>query len=286
MDGAVASNPDGDFDDEFRPANAIDGSGSTNWLDRNEGFLDVDFGQRIVCSGFSFTTGSGEPEDDPKSFQVFGSNDQSDWQLLLDVSNYHAPDARSTESSYFPWGYTGTTSTSTTATSTTTTSTGEEYVLFRYYRFLTIETRAVSSFGVQLSELGCQRHGSDVSMEGAEASNPDGNFDDDHVPAHAIDGDAGSDWLDRNKGDLIIDFGEPCECATFSFTTASDDPFSDPTSFKILGSLDSVSWVVLLEQFSASVPIGRSEETERWPLQVLGAYVTTSTSTRTTSTST
>lgn len=145
---------------------------------------------------------------------------------------------------------------------------GEKY---RYARFTTTKTRDPFSKMVQIGRfafyaktpdmnLQAERAGntkilhdaSYVPVEVRSVANPGGNNPPLEGPDNLLDGDQGTKWLDKNKGPLVFDFGEPRVIDGFNWATAHDVRAHgrDPVRWKLEGANDPEddSWVVLQEQ--------------------------------------
>jgi hypothetical protein len=105
LDGAIVTNPGGNNPDSGDPANAIDESPGTNWLDFNQRPLVIDFGAPTKADKFRFTTASvasgAERQDvelslsrDPVAFCLDGSTDGRKWTTLYEEADYPTPTSR------------------------------------------------------------------------------------------------------------------------------------------------------------------------------------------------
>jgi len=98
--GATASNPGGDNPSNETPAQGIDNNVDTKWLDRKIGSLIIDFKGVRVANMYTFSTANDVPGRDPKTWAVWGSNDNSSWTGLDVQTNYNTTTARKTQ---LPW---------------------------------------------------------------------------------------------------------------------------------------------------------------------------------------
>ena len=109
LTGSVAMNPAGSNPSGEVPGNILDGSMDTKWVDLNYNkkdpnvrtgkstlVMDIGQGNRIAFDGYRWATANDEPDRDPVSWQVYGSNNAKSWTLLDTRTNVSVPDARST----------------------------------------------------------------------------------------------------------------------------------------------------------------------------------------------
>lgn len=96
--GAIATNPRGNNPGGESPADAIDGSVSTKWLDFNKGALVLNFGSIVTIDGYRWATANDAEPRDPIRFTLEGSIDNLNWTLLDDrsSSDFAVPLARNT----------------------------------------------------------------------------------------------------------------------------------------------------------------------------------------------
>ncbi|MDG2125978.1 MAG: lamin tail domain-containing protein, partial [Verrucomicrobiales bacterium] len=96
--GAIATNPRGNNPGGESPADAIDGSVSTKWLDFNKGALVLNFGSTVTIDGYRWATANDADPRDPIRFTLEGSNNNFSWTLLDDRtgSDFAVPLARNT----------------------------------------------------------------------------------------------------------------------------------------------------------------------------------------------
>lgn len=83
-----ASNPLGNNPVGEEPANLIDNNTATKWYDRNESPLIFDFGAATTIDAYNFTTGADAPARDPLRWIMEGSDDQSQWTLVDNVTGF------------------------------------------------------------------------------------------------------------------------------------------------------------------------------------------------------
>ena len=138
---------------------------------------------------------------------------------------------------------------------------------FKYYRFCVDATKR-PAYCTQLSEItlldanGKKIPGSEFKLS-FEAG--DGAFGDGETPDKAVDGDVNTKWLDfrANSGAsassrasvwLQFNFTSPVKLSSYRWCTANDFEERDPAAWRLLGSNDGTTWVVLdkVEGFRAT----------------------------------
>jgi hypothetical protein len=100
----TATNPGGSNPGAETPPKVIDGSTITKWLDFNiksssTGFtstLIIDMGVATIFDGYTWWTANDATERDPKTWQILGSNDNSNYTLLHEVIGFTATTSRRT----------------------------------------------------------------------------------------------------------------------------------------------------------------------------------------------
>lgn len=100
--GKSISNPGGSNPASENPPKLIDGSVTTKWLDFNiksssTGFTStiiVDFGSSVTFNSYRWYTANDAIERDPKSWQLLGSNDNSNYTLLHTVTDFTSTTGR------------------------------------------------------------------------------------------------------------------------------------------------------------------------------------------------
>ncbi len=122
--GATASNTGGSNPPGEGPANAIDNSTSTKWLDFNIQPIIIDFGSARTATQFTFSTANDEESRDPVRWRLQGSNDNSTWTTLHTQStDYATTTTRFQQQSWFNFSVSApTTPTGLTSSSITTSS--------------------------------------------------------------------------------------------------------------------------------------------------------------------
>ena len=138
---------------------------------------------------------------------------------------------------------------------------------FKYYRFCVDATKR-PAYCTQLSEImlldanGKKIPGSEFKLS-FEAG--DGAFGDGETPDKAVDGDVNTKWLDfradsgapassRASVWLQFNFTSPVKLSSYRWCTANDFEERDPAAWRLLGSNDGTTWVVLdkVEGFRAT----------------------------------
>lgn len=107
-EGSVALNPGGNSPDTEEPDKMLDGSTGTKWVDTlfsqnlntqaGMSALVIDMGQegRTIFDGYKWATANDEPERDPISWKVYGSNNARSWTLLDERKGEFVPEERNT----------------------------------------------------------------------------------------------------------------------------------------------------------------------------------------------
>jgi hypothetical protein len=83
-----------------------------------------------------------------------------------------------------------------------------------------------------------------VSMPGAYAMDG-GNHPAREHPHQVMDNNTRTKWLDRKRGDLVVNFGAAVSVRSYDWATANDAPDRDPVKWSIEGSSDGLRWVPL-----------------------------------------
>lgn len=130
---------------------------------------------------------------------------------------------------------------------------------FRYVRWVITGSKSTSTI-IQVAEFVLQSGGSDITMSGATATNPDGDNPAGEEPSDAIDGSTATKWLDFNFGTngqsiLLLDFGAGNEVSFdgYRWATANDATERDPDDWTVEVSNDNTNWVVVDTVTNASV---------------------------------
>ena len=140
-----------------------------------------------------------------------------------------------------------------TATATGTVAPAGSY---RYFRFVPVALRDNGTNSIQISEF--QMLSGGTRLTGATASNPGGNSPGSEGAAQANDNNLGSKWLDFTKfTPLILDFGTFQSANGYRIGTANDSDDRDPVSWRVEGSINGSTWVVLDEQTNFALPTAR-----------------------------
>ncbi|MCX6875879.1 MAG: hypothetical protein NTW21_19020 [Verrucomicrobia bacterium] len=115
---------------------------------------------------------------------------------------------------------------------------------FRYYRFVPTQLRNPGDNSVQLAEFQMLFNG--TRLGGASASNPGGNSPGDQSPLEGNDNNLDTKWLDFTKyTPLVLDFGVSTDANGYRWATADDSDGRDPLSWRVEGSHDGTSWLVM-----------------------------------------
>src|SRR5262249_15787199 len=97
---------------------------------------------------------------------------------------------------------------------------------------------------------------------GATATNPGGSNAANATEGalKAIDNDLTTKWLDANRSatvanPLVVDFQSPQQATSYRWATANDSATTrDPIRWKVEGSLDGTTWVLLDDKTGADYP--------------------------------
>ena len=85
---ASVVNPDGDNPAGQGASNLIDGDTTTKWNDLNEGRLIFDLGSSTEITSYALVTADNSPGLDPVRWILEGSNNQSSWTLIDNVTAF------------------------------------------------------------------------------------------------------------------------------------------------------------------------------------------------------
>ena len=85
---ASVVNPDGDNPAGQGASNLIDGNTTTKWNDLNEGRLIFDLGSSTAITSYALITADNSPGLDPVRWILEGSNNQSSWALIDNVTAF------------------------------------------------------------------------------------------------------------------------------------------------------------------------------------------------------
>ncbi|MES2440866.1 MAG: hypothetical protein V4584_17500 [Verrucomicrobiota bacterium] len=137
-----------------------------------------------------------------------------------------------------------------------------------YFRFTPTRLRDTPGLpnSVQVSEFKLRFRGATVDMAQASVTNPGGNTPATEGAAKLTDGLASTKWLDFNKRAVVFQFPQAVSVDGYSFTTANDSAERDPANWRLEGSDDGTSWVLLDEVINGSVPTARITATAEFPL--------------------
>lgn len=122
---------------------------------------------------------------------------------------------------------------------------------YRWFRFVPVKTRLATADAVALSEFGMLADG--IPISAATASNPGGNNPSGSAAANATDDDFYTFWADTNKQPLVLDFGSPVVANGYRFAIADWNP-RDPVSWRIEGSANGSTWVLLDQKNNFATP--------------------------------
>jgi photosystem II stability/assembly factor-like uncharacterized protein len=103
-EGTTVTNPGGDNPEEEGPANLVDGDADTKWLDHNfnadnsqttgSSTIIIDAGEDVSFEGYEWVTANDDPERDPISWSVSGSDDGENWTLIDEASDQEIDEGR------------------------------------------------------------------------------------------------------------------------------------------------------------------------------------------------
>ena len=110
---------------------------------------------------------------------------------------------------------------------------------------------------VQISEFQFIRNGTVLGSAGVTVTNPGGVNPTGEGPANLLDANLSTKWLDLNKRELLFTFPSPVAVDSYNFATANDAPERDPSNWKLEGSADGSTWVLLDEINSYSATTAR-----------------------------
>jgi hypothetical protein len=69
-------------------------------------------------------------------------------------------------------------------------------------------------------------------------------------PYQGMDGNTRTKWLDKQRGDLVVNFGAPVSVHSYDWATANDAPDRDPVKWSMEGSSDGLRWVPLYSPYA------------------------------------
>jgi len=148
-------------------------------------------------------------------------------------------------------------------------------VPIRFVRFSPVQLRALTADDLfkpvaQLAEFTPYFHNTRTSLETASAYAPDGDFPPLESPAQAIDNDPGTKWLDFQSSAFTVEYADREKMDTFTLTTANDLDSRDPVGWRLEGSMDGTTYVLIHETSDAftEVPTARLTETQHFPIYV------------------
>lgn len=137
-----------------------------------------------------------------------------------------------------------------------------------HFRFTPTRLRDNSaSNSVQLSEFRLRLHGQTLDLAQATVSNPGGNSPAGEGSSKLTDGLTNTKWLDMNKGAVVFQFPQPVTIDAYSFSTANDATERDPANWRLEGSNNGVSWILLDEVVNRSITSTRGANAGEFPLQ-------------------
>jgi hypothetical protein len=127
----------------------------------------------------------------------------------------------------------------------------------RYFRFIPLALRnTAAADSVQIAEFQMLLGG--VRIGGASASNPGGNSPGGESAQQGNDNDLNSKWLDFTKfTPLVLDFGTLVAADGYRWATAGDADERDPVSWRVEGSEDGATWMLLDERLNQNVTTAR-----------------------------
>jgi fibronectin-binding autotransporter adhesin len=139
------------------------------------------------------------------------------------------------------------------------------FVTYQYFRFTPTVLRTNNQALVQLSEL--QLFNGTTQIDpialGAVATNPGGTNPGNEAPPMAIDNNTGTKWLDSARSatvnnPLIINFQSPQQVTAYRWATANDAVGRDPIRWRMEGSTDGTTWVMLDDKTGADYPTSQT----------------------------
>ncbi|MCX6875884.1 MAG: discoidin domain-containing protein [Verrucomicrobia bacterium] len=133
---------------------------------------------------------------------------------------------------------------------------------YRYYRFVTTALRGPDSQAFNLAELELLAGGN--RLTGATVTSPGSNVLGGTL-ANLVDGLLSTNWVDRNKAPIILDFGTYVVADAYRLGTTMLDDW-DPVSWRLEGSWDGTTWAVLDVQTRYATPTARDTYTATFSL--------------------
>lgn len=140
----------------------------------------------------------------------------------------------------------------------------ERGVGFRFFRFEALELRGGDGTPLQMSEIIFYRNGMRLSFVNASATALGGDSPLTEGPTNAIDGVRSTKWHDSLLTAMTVEFPSLTVVDSYSFVTANDAPDRDPLRFRLEGSLDNSTFVLLHdEQSTDAEELPRQTESPR-----------------------
>ncbi|MEO5912818.1 MAG: autotransporter-associated beta strand repeat-containing protein [Luteolibacter sp.] len=99
--GVTVTNTGGNNPVGEGPANLLDSSTATKWLDFNKRTVTFAFPAPVTIDGYNFATANDAQERDPSNWRFEGSADNVQWVLLDLINSYSATTARTTYQTIF-----------------------------------------------------------------------------------------------------------------------------------------------------------------------------------------
>uniref|UniRef100_A0A7S1LK49 F5/8 type C domain-containing protein n=1 Tax=Alexandrium catenella TaxID=2925 RepID=A0A7S1LK49_ALECA len=151
----------------------------------------------------------------------------------------------------------------------------ETGVPIRFIRFIPLQLRAITTDDllkpvVQLAEFTLYFHNTRTALDTATAYAINADYPRHESPQEAIDNNVGTKWLDYQSTPFFVAYASTESFDTFALTTANDVPTRDPVGWRVEGSLDGNTYVLLHEIMDAfsEVPTARHTETRHFRIGV------------------
>ncbi|MBR5427418.1 MAG: discoidin domain-containing protein [Clostridia bacterium] len=210
--------------------NLFDGNTGTKWCPNNSGdriYVTCDMGRRVTIDGYTITTANdnaSNPGRNPKSWDILGSNDNANWDLVERVVN----DTKLQNVNYTPYNF----------------SISHVKQAYRYYKFLL--TAASDAGTMQMSEL---------KYNIVSPSSVSGNASATNLAAqNAFLGDTSLRYENAAEGAALTwDMGKSVVSTGYTLTSAGDAA-KEPDAWTLYGSADGSSWTEIHTVSDASLP--------------------------------
>lgn len=131
-----------------------------------------------------------------------------------------------------------------------------------WFRFTPLVLRDdANADSVQLSEIEFRLGNDVIDLSSATITNPGGDSPTGEEVENIADQDTGSKWLDFNRSPVVIQFPSAVTMDRYRLATANDVSERDPVQWKLEGSDDGGTWVLLDQRDAYPVPIARETYT-------------------------